>query len=174
MQRSRMRIIGAIAAGILPTLPISGAAQVPVVASKPAIEMFEIKRGCLKPTDQSLQAALEACVAHPAIFSGSDIAGHRVNPATDDLNGLYRIVLTPDAKVQFEAYTRTHVGGQISWSVNGHLLPPMTLLGVIHPGDLSSPRDPMFDKELLKTPDLTEVIRDCSTLRQRHSAVRCS
>jgi len=174
MQRSRLRIIGAIAAGVLPTLPISGAAQSTVDASKPAIEMFEIRRGCLKPTDQSLETALEACAVHPAIFSGSDIAGHRVNPVPDDLNGSFRIVLTPDAQIQFEAYTRTHVGGQLSWSVNGHLLPPMTLLGVIHPGDLSGPRNTGFERELLKTPDLTEVIRDCSSLRQRHSALRCS
>ena len=144
--RSRLGLVGATATCISLILATPAAPQSQAARSYPAIEVFEIKRGCLKPADQSLQAALEACAVHPAILSGADIAGHKVNPASNDLNGLYLIVLTPDAQVLFEAYTRTHVGGQISWSVNGHLLPPMTLLGVIHPGDLSGPRNPMFDR----------------------------
>jgi hypothetical protein len=173
MQRAILRTIRATAAGIGLILPISSAAQSPA-SLPPAIEMFEIRAGCLNPADQSSEAAVEACVVLPAIFSGQNIAGHSVNSAPNSLNGLYLVVLAPDARVQFEAYTRTHYGSQISWSIRGHLLPPMRLQGVISTGVLAGPRNPVFDKELLKTPDLTEVIRDCSSFRQRHSAIKCS
>jgi hypothetical protein len=153
-------------------LPISTAAQSPAV-SPPAIEMVEIRSGCFNPASQPSEAALEACVVRPAIFSGADIAGYTVNPAPNSLNGPYRVVLAPDARVQFEAYTRAHYGSQISWSVRGRLLPPMRLDAVILTGVLASPNNPVFDKELLKTPDLTEVIHDCSSARQR-PAIKCS